>query len=1142
MKQFSKILVANRGEIAIRICRACTELGIRTVAIYTEEDKLSLHRYKADEAYQIGEGKGPVEAYLDVDSIIEVALRTECDAIHPGYGFLSESEALARACERAGITFIGPRPEHLDMFGDKVSARKVAMEAQIPVVPGSDGPVNLNQAREFAARIGYPVILKAVSGGGGRGMRVVHHEAELAEAFNRASSEAQASFGSAGVYVEKYIDSPKHIEVQILGDTHGNLVHLFERDCSIQRRHQKVVEIAPALIAPALREKICSTAVQLMKHAGYVNAGTVEFLLAKNGEFYFIEVNPRVQVEHTITELITGIDIVQAQIRVAEGYPLGSEEIGISTQDDVHMHGYAIQCRVTTEDPENGFLPDTGRIITYRSAAGFGIRLDTGNGFTGARVLPYYDSLLVKVSAFGLTFQKAANKMARALQEFRIRGVKTNIPFLSNVIHHPVFLSGQCDVSFIDNHEELFRFPKRLDRATKLLTYIADVTVNGPEGTGPELKPEWPAPKVPRVPLDAKRPTGSRDLLQQLGVDGFLQQVRDEKRLWLTDTTFRDAHQSLLATRVRTRDLLEIAEATSRIGGNLFSMEVWGGATFDASMRFLKEDPWERLASLREAIPNVLFQMLLRGANAVGYKNYPDNVVRAFVRQSAESGIDVFRIFDSLNWLPNMLTAIEEVRGCGKIAEAAICYTGDILDETRTKYDLNYYVQMAQELERAGAHILAIKDMAGLLKPYAAKKLVQVLRDHISIPIHLHTHDTSGNGIATLLSAAEAGVDIVDVAISSLSGSTSQPSWNSLAAALQFTDRAVPDDLQDLEVLADYWAAVRRYYQRFESGLNVPSTAVYQHEMPGGQYTNLREQAIALGIGDRFDEVVRSYRMVNHLLGDIVKVTPSSKMVGDFALFLVQNNLDEASLLERAEELDFPGSVVDYFMGNMGQPHGGFPEQLQKAVLKGRKPLAGRPGELLPPVDIAAEQAALEEKIGHKAAPEQVMSYLMYPQVTVDLLMHREQFGNLSPLDTPTFFYGMRSGEEIRVSIEEGKTLIIKLLSIGDLQQNGKRTVFFELNGQPREVEIVDRAAPKAADERRKTTGSPKEVGARMPGNVISVAVQPGDEVTKGSLLIVTEAMKMEMQIQAPMDGTVKDVFCRPGDRVEPGDLLVELA
>ncbi|MCF8567117.1 pyruvate carboxylase [Alicyclobacillus tolerans] len=1139
MTKFTKVLVANRGEIAIRVCRACTEMGIRTVAIYSKEDRLSLHRYKADEAYLVGAGKSPVEAYLDVEGIVEVAQRAECDAIHPGYGFLSESEELAQACERAGIAFIGPRPGHLGLFGDKVRAREAALAAQIPVVPGTQGPVDLDGARDFIATSGYPVILKAVSGGGGRGMRVVRNESELVEAYARASSEAQASFGSAGVYVEKYLEAPKHIEVQILGDSHGNLVHLYERDCSIQRRHQKVVEITPALIDQQLREEVCEAAVKLMKHVNYQSAGTVEFLLTPSGEFYFIEVNPRIQVEHTVTELVTGVDLVQSQIRIAEGQPLSSPDIGITSQDSVSIRGYAIQCRVTTEDPENGFLPDTGRITTYRSAAGFGVRLDTGNGFTGARVLTFYDSLLVKISTFALTFDMAAHKMFRALQEFRIRGVKTNIPFLSNVVRHPKFLEGKCDVTFIDSHQELFQFPQRLDRGTKLLSYIADVTVNGPEGKGSVPKPAVERPKTPVVPYGLNKPKGSRDMLQELGVEGFLSHIRNSERVWLTDTTFRDAHQSLLATRVRTQDLLSIAEATSHIGANLFSMEVWGGATFDASMRFLKEDPWERLHVLREAIPNILFQMLLRGANGVGYKNYPDNAVRAFTRQAAESGIDVFRIFDSLNWMPNMLAAIDEVRTVGKIAEAAICYTGDILNPNETKYDLNYYINLAMELEKQGAHVLAIKDMAGLLKPYAAVKLIEALRSHVGIPIHLHTHDTSGNAIATLLMASEAGVDVMDVAIGSLSGNTSQPNWNSLAAALQQSPRQVPDNLQDLQKLSDYWEVVRTYYSKFEVGLKAATADVYQHQMPGGQYSNLREQAIALGIGEKFEDVKKAYVQVNELLGNIVKVTPSSKMVGDFAIFMVQNSLTPEALMERADELDFPASVVDFFMGHMGQPYGGFPEQLQKSVLKGKKPLDGRPGALLPPVDFEVERTKFARKIHVEPTREQLLSYVMYPQVTEELFKHRAEFGDLTALDTLTFFYGMRPGEEISVPIEPGKTLIIKLLSISELQPDGKRTVFFELNGQPRHVEAIDRSAPSQGAKGRKVSGSPKEVGARMPGNVIAIKVKPGDRVKKGDLLMVTEAMKMEMQVQAPIDGVVQEVCRQPGDSVDPGDLLV---
>ncbi|MCY0896272.1 MAG: pyruvate carboxylase [Alicyclobacillaceae bacterium] len=1141
MHSFKKVLVANRSEIAIRICRACTELGIHTVAVYTEEDQLSLHRYKADEAYLIGQGKGPVEAYLDVDSLIRVALDTDCDAIHPGYGFLSESEDLARACVQSGLTFIGPKAHHLQMFGDKVAARQVATAAGVPVVPGTSHPVDLAEAEIFCRDIGYPVMLKAVSGGGGRGMRLVHNPEELTEAYARAASEAKSAFGSSDVYVEKYVENPKHIEVQILADQHGNLVHLYERDCSIQRRHQKVVEIAPARLSRDVSDAICNAAVQLMTHAQYQNAGTVEFLLQPDGTFYFIEVNPRIQVEHTITELITGIDLVQAQIRIAEGHPLNSPEIGISGQDSIQIRGAAIQCRVTTEDPLNGFLPDTGRIATYRSAAGFGIRLDTGNGYTGARVLPHYDSLLVKVSAFALTFEQAARKMFRALQEFRIRGVKTNIPFLANVVRHPVFLAGECSVHFIDSHAELFSFPLRQDRATKMLSYISEVTVNGPDGVGPEAKPDMDSAEIPSVQDRNDMTSGSRYEWQRLGTEAFLSSIQADGRLWLTDTTFRDAHQSLLATRVRTRDLLTIAPSTRDIGRNLFSMEVWGGATFDASMRFLKEDPWERLAALREAIPNILFQMLLRGANAVGYKNYPDNAVRAFTRQAAELGMDVFRIFDSLNWLPNMVVALDEVRQCGKIAEAAICYTGDILDTARTKYNLTYYVELAKELERAGAHLLAIKDMAGLLKPMAAVRLVHALKEAVSLPIHLHTHDTSGNGIATLLMAAEAGVDIVDVAISSVAGNTSQPSWNALVAALSGSTRGVLDSLEELQQLSNYWEGVRRYYHKYESGLITPSAEVYEHEMPGGQYTNLREQATALGLRSRFAEVKAAYRAVNRLLGDIVKVTPSSKMVGDFAIFMVQNGLDENNLMERAESLDFPASVVDFFEGKMGQPYGGFPNDLQQAVLRGRAPLTGRPGESLDSVDFAQEAKTLKEHIGRAPSECEVLSYVMYPQVTLDFLRHRGQFGDLSALDTLTFFYGMKPGEEIHVSIEQGKTLIVKLLSVGEMDASGYRTVFYELNGQPRDIRVLDRTVPESAKARLKVSGLPGEVGASMPGTVVSVLVQPGDVVERGQIVLITEAMKMEVQLGATKSGTVAELHCKAGDTVEPQDLLLTI-
>jgi pyruvate carboxylase len=1143
-RRFRKILVANRGEIAIRIFRACTELGIRTVAIYSKEDSLSLHRYKADEAYLVGEDKGPVEAYLDIDGIIEIAKKNECDAIHPGYGFLSENADFARACERNGIVFIGPTPEHLEMFGDKVSARRVAIEAGVPVIPGTEEPVeSLEEAREFAKQHGFPLIIKAVSGGGGRGMRVVRNEADLEEAFARASSEAKASFGNASVYMEKFLENPKHIEVQILADQSGNVVHLFERDCSIQRRHQKVVEVAPSFIDEDLRYRICDSAVQLMRKVGYKNAGTVEFLLTRDGSYYFIEVNPRIQVEHTITELITGVDIVHAQIRIAEGQLLSSAEIGIPSQEAVTKRGYAIQCRVTTEDPENNFMPDTGRVLAYRSASGFGIRLDGGNGFTGARITPYYDSLLVKISSWAIDFNDAAAKMKRSLQEFRIRGVKTNLQFLENVVSHPDFLKGEYDTSFIEKRQELFNFKKRLNRGTKLLQFIANSTVNvGPGMSKKEKKPFFKKAVVPEFPFYSVTPEGTKQLLDRLGADGLSQWIQDQKRVLITDTTFRDGHQSLFATRARTYDLLQIAEATAKIGSKFFSLEMWGGATFDVSMRFLKEDPWERLEQLREKIPNILFQMLLRGANAVGYSNYPDNVVKKFIEEAGKYGIDVFRIFDSLNWLPNMTVAIDTVRSIGKVAEATICYTGDILDPRREKYNLKYYINMAKELERAGAHILGIKDMAGLLKPYAAYHLIKALKEEIGIPIHLHTHDTSGNGVATLLMAAEAGVDIVDCAISSMSGLTSQPSLNALVAALEQSERATGLNLEELQKLSDYWEVVREYYQAFEKGLKTTTADVYLHEMPGGQYTNLRQQAESLGLGDRWEEVKKAYAEVNRMLGDIVKVTPSSKMVGDLALFMVQNNLTEEELRKRGETLDFPASVVDFFMGYMGQPPGGFPEWLQRIVLKGREPLACRPGEMLEPVDFDESRKTLTEKINRPLKERDLVSYALYPQVFLDMMNHFEKYHDVSVLDTPTFFYGMRPGEEITVEIEDGKTLMIKLIGVGGLDPDGTRTVYFELNGQPREVVVRDESANVTTVVRRKADqGDIKQIGALMSGNVVKVLVEKGDKVKKGEHLIITEAMKMETQVQAPIDGVVKEILVQEGDRLETGDLMIIL-
>ncbi|MED4299690.1 pyruvate carboxylase [Geobacillus stearothermophilus] len=1143
-RRIHKVLVANRGEIAIRVFRACTELGIRTVAIYSKEDAGSYHRYKADEAYLVGEGKKPIEAYLDIEGIIEIAKAHDVDAIHPGYGFLSENIQFAKRCREEGIIFIGPNEDHLDMFGDKVKARHAAMKAGIPVIPGSDGPVGgLEDVVRFAETHGYPIIIKAALGGGGRGMRIVRSKSEVKEAFERAKSEAKAAFGSDDVYVEKLIEKPKHIEVQILGDHEGNIVHLYERDCSVQRRHQKVVEVAPSVsLSDELRQRICEAAVKLMKSVGYVNAGTVEFLVSGD-EFYFIEVNPRIQVEHTITEMITGIDIVQSQILIADGFSLHSPEVGIPKQEDIRINGYAIQSRVTTEDPLNNFMPDTGKIMAYRSGGGFGVRLDAGNGFQGAVITPYYDSLLVKVSTWALTFEQAARKMLRNLREFRIRGIKTNIPFLENVVQHPKFLSGEYDTSFIDTTPELFVFPRRKDRGTKMLTYIGTVTVNGFPGIGKKKKPVFDKPRVPKLSETEPIPAGTKQMLDERGAEGLIRWIQEQPRVLLTDTTFRDAHQSLLATRVRTIDMLRIAEPTARLLPNLFSLEMWGGATFDVAYRFLKEDPWDRLLKLRERIPNVLFQMLLRSANAVGYKNYPDNVIREFVDKSAQAGIDVFRIFDSLNWVKGMTVAIDAVRQSGKIAEAAICYTGDILDPSRPKYNLDYYKSLAKELEQAGAHILGIKDMAGLLKPQAAYVLISALKETVDIPIHLHTHDTSGNGIYTYAKAIEAGVDIVDVAVSSMAGLTSQPSANTLYYALEGTERAPEVDIYGLEQLARYWEDVRKFYQEFESGMNAPHTEVYMHEMPGGQYSNLQQQAKAVGLGDRWDEVKEMYRRVNDLFGDIVKVTPSSKVVGDMALYMVQNNLTEQDIFERGETLNFPDSVVEFFEGYLGQPHGGFPKELQRIILKGREPITVRPGELLEPVDFEQIKRELHDKLGREVTDFDAIAYALYPKVFLEYADTVEKYGDISVLDTPTFLYGMRLGEEIEVEIERGKTLIVKLVSIGQPQADGTRVVYFELNGQPREVIIRDESIKAAVAERIKADRTnPNHIAATMPGTVVKVLVEKGEKVDKGDHLMVTEAMKMETTVQAPFAGIVKDIYVKSGDAIQAGDLLIELS
>lgn len=1143
MKRIKKVLVANRGEIAIRIFRACTELNIRTVAIYSKEDTGSYHRYKADEAYLVGEGKKPIDAYLDIDSVVEVAKRNGVDAIHPGYGFLSENIEFAKRCEQEGIIFIGPTSEHLKMFGDKVQARTQAVKAKLPVIPGSDGPVNnYEEVERFANDYGFPFIIKASLGGGGRGMRIVRTAKELKESYDRAKSEAKSAFGNDEVYVEKFIENPKHIEVQIFGDNKGNIIHLYERDCSVQRRHQKVVEVAPSVSLPNdLREKICQAAVQLMKNVDYVNAGTVEFLVTESGEFYFIEVNPRVQVEHTITEMVTGIDIVQTQILIADGEDLHNKRINIPKQESIRCHGFAIQSRVTTEDPSNGFMPDTGKIMAYRSGGGFGVRLDAGNAFLGSVITPYYDSLLVKVSTWALHFEDAASKMVRNLREFRIRGIKTNIAFLENVVQHEKFLKGEYNTSFIDTTPELFIFPKVRDRGTKMLTFIGNTTVNGYPGL-PKKKPIFEEPPVPKIEHSLPYPDGTKQLLEREGAEGVAKWVKDQKEVLLTDTTFRDAHQSLLATRMRSHDLKKIAEPTARLLPNLFSAEMWGGATFDVAMRFLHEDPWERLIDLRKKMPNLLLQMLFRASNAVGYKNYPDNLIKEFVQKSSAAGIDVFRIFDSLNWVKGMTLTIDAVRDSGKIAQATMCYTGDILDPNRPKYNLEYYKDLAKELEQSGAHILGIKDMAGLLKPEAAYRLISSLKETIDIPIHLHTHDTAGNGIFTYARAIEAGVDIVDVAVSSMAGLTSQPSANSLYYALSGTERQPNLDIKAFDQLSDYWEVTRKYYQGFESGMISPHTEVYEHEMPGGQYSNLQQQAKGVGLGNRWDEVKKMYRTVNDMFGDVVKVTPSSKIVGDMALFMVQNNLTVDDIYEKGMSLDFPDSVVEFFQGYLGQPYQGFPEKLQKIILKGKEPITGRPGENLEPINLEEIKETLFQKLDRPVTDFDVLSYALYPKVYLAYQAFYEQLGDVSKLDTPTFFYGLRLGQEAQIEIEKGKVLIVKLVSIGEAQKDGTRIVYFELNGQPREVQIKDEnVETSVATKVKADKANPNHIGATMPGTVIKTLVENGDMVKKGDHLMITEAMKMETTVQAPFDGIVQKVYVGNGEAIQTGDLLLEI-
>ncbi|MBW8888503.1 MAG: pyruvate carboxylase [Fibrobacteres bacterium] len=1145
VKPIRKIMVANRGEIAIRVFRAAAEMGIQTVAIYSREDRLHLHRYKADEAYLVGAGKTPVGAYLAIDEIVQLAVDKGVDAIHPGYGFLSENAEFARACVKAGITFIGPPPEVLDAMGDKTAARLIAEKAGVPTVPGTKDAVESEQdALLFAKEFGYPLIIKAAMGGGGRGMSIVRDRNELVTAIARSRAEAEASFGNPKVFIERYLESPKHIEIQVLADRHGNMVHLFERDCSIQRRHQKVVEIAPALtLSKEQKEALYADALKIAREVDYVNAGTVEFLVDSSGKHYFIEVNPRIQVEHTVTEVITGRDIVQAQIRIAEGYPLGHDSIRIKSQADVKKSGYCIQLRLTTEDPTNNFAPDHGNITAFRAGEGMGIRLDAGSGFDGAVITPHYDSLLIKVCAWGLQFDQAANKALRAIREFRIRGVKTNIPFLENVLKHPEFLAGKCTTTFIETHPELFDFKPRLDRANKLLDYLSQIAVNGFPDIDPKLKPaRLQTPPIPKVPKTAPPVSPAFAVFKAHGPEGLAKWLKQQKALLLTDTTFRDAHQSLLATRMRSDDLVKISHASAHLAAGLFSQEMWGGATFDVALRFLHEDPWERLRAIRKLMPGTLLQMLFRSGNAVGYTNYPDNVVNRFIDAAARNGIDVFRIFDCLNWIEGLKPCIEAVLKTGKIAEAAICYSGDLTDSRRGKYTLQYYVKLAKELEKAGTHILAIKDMAGLLKPEAARILVTELKNAVSLPIHLHTHDTSGNQVAALLEASKAGVDVVDAALSSMSGVTSQPSLNALVCALQATERDTGLDEVGLQKLADYWEVAREPYAPFECGLKAGTADVYRHEMPGGQYSNFRAQAISLGLGERWDEVKNAYRTVNDMCGDIIKVTPSSKAVGDMALFMVQNNLTPDTVIGRAKDLAFPDSFVSMMKGMMGQPPGGFPPELQKAILKDEEPITCRPGELLEDFDFDAARTMLKQKFNRHFEEEDLLSYAQYPKVYTDYLRFRDHFGDVAVLDTPTFFYGVKVGEEQAITIQEGKTLIVNLLAIGDLQPDGTRSIFWELNGRRRNTVVADaKAAVKVKRRDKADPDNPGHIAAPMSGKVVEISAVAGDRIQEGQKLLTTEAMKMMNVVKSPCAGMVARVLVQKGDEVSPGDLVFEI-
>ncbi len=1144
MAEFKKILIANRGEIAIRVMRAANELGKRTVAVYAEEDKLCLHRFKADEAYKIGEGMGPVAAYLSIEEIIRVAKMSGADAIHPGYGLLSENPAFVDACEKNGITFIGPKAETMRALGDKASARKVAIKAGVPVIPATEvlGDDMKAIAKE-AEEIGYPLMLKASWGGGGRGMRPIQKPEELVEKVKEGRREAEAAFGNGEGYLEKMILKARHVEVQILGDKQGNIYHLWERDCSVQRRNQKVVERAPApYLSPAQREEICNLGKKIAEAVDYECAGTIEFLMdMATGKFYFIEVNPRVQVEHTVTEEVTGIDIVRAQILIAEGKSL-MEATGTATQYDVRLTGHAIQCRITTEDPQNNFIPDYGRITAYRGATGMGIRLDGGTAYSGAVITRYYDSLLEKVTAWAPTPEAAIARMDRALREFRIRGVSTNIAFVENLLKHPTFLSNEYHTKFIDQTPALFEFPQRRDRATKILTYIADITVNGhPDVDG---RPRPPAtlkiPVAPKPKAAAPAP-GTKQILDEQGPQAVADWMAAEKRLLITDTTMRDAPQSLLATRMRSLDMIGIAPNYAHDLPGLFSVECWGGATFDVAYRFLQECPWQRLRDLRKAMPNLMTQMLLRGSNGVGYTNYPDNVVQSFVKQAAETGIDLFRVFDPLNWVENMRVSMDAVLEAGKLLEGAICYTGDIHDPDRAKYDLKYYVAMGKELKAAGTHILGLKDMGGLVKPRAASVLVKALKEEVGLPIHFHTHDTAGIACASILAAAEAGVDAVDCAMDALSGNTSQATLGTLVAALDHSDRETGLDMDAILRISNYWESVRNHYLAFESGMQSPSSEVYLHEMPGGQFTNLKAQARSMGLEDRWHEVAKTYADVNQLFGDVIKVTPIAKTVGDLALMLVSQGMSTEDLMASKADFAFPDSVITLMKGNVGQAHGGFPPAVVKKVLKGEKPITGRPGALLPPADMAAERKALEARFEEEIDNEDLNGYMMYPKVFTDYMERHAIYGPVRTLPTKTFFYGMEPGEEISPEIDPGVTLEVRLQTVGETHEDGSVRVFFELNGQPRVIRVQNRkiGAAKALHPKAEA-GNPGHVGAPMPGVVASVAIAAGVAVKEGDMLLSIEAMKMETGLHAERDAVVKAVHVSPGSQIDAKDLLVE--